>query len=163
MPFAIFLNGAIGVGKTYLGKRLADRLNAQFIDTDDFRDRSFGWLQDNYKNSQRLLNATISLLEQNSVGIIACPLRERDWTFYETHFFRYDIKAYCITLSAEFPHIVASNRGRIFSHSEKLRCKEMIAEGYNNRQFSDAIVPTDQHPVSETLDLLEKLCRSWIK
>lgn len=162
MPIAIFLNGAIGVGKTYLGKRLAERLNAQFLDTDDFRDHSIGWLQDNYKNSQRLLKATISLLKQNSVVIIASPLRKRDWGFYEMHLFKQGIKAYCITLSAEFPNIVASTRGRIFSYSEKLRCKEMIAEGYNNRQFSDIIIPTDQHPISETLGLLEIPCRSWL-
>ena len=91
MPHIIFLNGAIGVGKTYLGKRLADRIDAQFIDTDDFRDHSISWVQDNYKNSQRVLKAAIPHLERNSTIIIANPLRERDWVFYTMRFNKHKI------------------------------------------------------------------------
>jgi len=47
--------------------------------------------------------------------------------------------------------ILDDKRGRRFDDAERARIRAMIAEGYGERSFSDAIIDTDKAGFTETL------------
>jgi hypothetical protein len=158
----IFLNGPIGVGKTVLGRLATADLGASFIDSDDLGDPSKQWFEQVLSTATALVHAGIVALRDRPVVIVATPLRTRDWIFFKGHFEAEDVTVYCITLTARLESILGSGRGREFDAEERVRIKEMIAQGYASRPFSHAIVETDRASLANTADRLVGVCRSLL-
>ena len=158
----IFLNGPIGVGKTVLGRLATADLGASFIDSDDLGDPSKQWFEQVLSTATALVHAGIVALRDRPVVIVATPLRTRDWIFFKGHFEAEDVTVYCITLTARLELILGSGRGREFDAEERVRIKEMIAQGYASRPFSHAIVETDRASLANTADRLVGVCRSLL-
>lgn len=152
---AIFLDGPIGSGKTTLGRALAVRLDAHFIDGDDHSDPGRPWYASSLSTSRAIVRATVAALETHSRVVIAYPLRHRQWFFYQRTLCQVGIRADCIGLRAAYPAIVARHRQRTYSHAEHRRIQTMIAEGYGQRSFSAVIVDTDQADFLSILVSLE--------
>jgi hypothetical protein len=158
----IFLNGPIGVGKTALGHAAAVELGASFIDGDDLGDPSKPWLAQVLSRAKALVGAGMAALRERPVAIVAMPLRRRDWAFFKGRFEAEGVAVHCITLAARAESILGPGRGREFDTDERARTREMIAQGYGNRAFSDAIVETDREGFADTGDKVVALCRSLL-
>jgi len=162
MRHIIFINGPVGVGKTTLGRGLAERLNGTFIDSDDLSDPSKTWLKEVLSGSKRLVQACIAALTDNPLVIVAKPLRNRDWIFFQAMLQIEDTSVFCITLAASCENILAHKRGRVFDTDEQDRIEEMLVQGYAERSFSDLIIRTDQLSFEDTLKNLEMACHSLL-
>ena len=153
---AIFLNGAIGVGKTTLGRGLAERLGGGFVDGDDCSDNSKPWYACIRTTSANIVRAGFALLETHSAVVIAYPLGCSSWIYYRRKFGDAGVRPVFVTLRASYENIVAESRGREFTSWEHARIATMLSEGYDRRAFSDLIFDTDKAGFDETLsDLIE--------
>ena len=158
----IILSGPIGAGKTTLGRALALRLGGAFIDSDDLRDRSRSWLGDVLGGARRLVAAGMAALECHEVLVVAKPLRCRDWAFLRGAFAARGVAAFCVTLAADLDRLLDAGRGRRFSVQEAARMREMVAQGYASRPFSDVVVASDRAGFDATVEQLERACRAML-
>ncbi|WP_449255615.1 shikimate kinase [Bosea sp. (in: a-proteobacteria)] len=149
---AIFLSGPIGAGKTTLGRALAERIGAGFIDGDDHADPDLPWYGSILQTSRAVVREGLALLETHPAVVVAYPLGCSGWIFYRRHFVDAGVRPIFVSLRASYEGIVDAGRGRVFDAAEHARIRVMVAEGYGERGFSDLIVDTDRHGFARTLD-----------
>ena len=142
MPKSVLLfDGPIGVGKTSLGCDVASQLGFGFIDGDDHAGHGH-WLSSILSTSRKIVSATEALLRSHKGAIVSYPLRCTNWLFYKATFERMGIDVYSIGLIADIDSI--SNRERDLTIDELVRSREMIDQGYGQREFHDLIFRTNQ-------------------
>ncbi|MBS0522690.1 MAG: hypothetical protein JSS04_03560 [Proteobacteria bacterium] len=150
------------MGKTTLGRALANGIGGTFIDGDDYADPDKPWYGSSLRTSSAIVQASLSTLDDAPAVVIAYPLRCTNWIYYRRKFTDAGVRTFFITLRASFASIMSEERGRRFDEAERKRIQTMIAEGYGDRSFSDLIVDTDRdsfantvaHLVSETQRLI---------
>jgi hypothetical protein len=147
---AIFLSGPIGAGKTALGRGLADKLDGAFVDGDDFADHTKPWYGSILHASEAIVRDGLAALRSKPAVVVAYPLRCTNWIYFKRRFGDEGALPIFVSLRASFESIVHSSRGRTFSDRERVRIREMIAEGYGSRAFSDLVVDTGQKSFDET-------------
>jgi len=158
----VFLSGPIGVGKSTLGRGLAERLAGVFLDGDDFSQSGRPWYSCILQTSRGILRAGIAAVEQSGVVVVAYPLSRINWVFFKRNFDDRGVGTVFVSLRATYNSIVDEGRGREFSEGERDRIRIMIAEGYGARPFSNLIVDTDVADFDETLAMLERDVRQLI-
>jgi Shikimate kinase len=151
---AIFLNGPIGVGKTTLGRALAEKLDGGFIDGDDHSEQGRPWYCSILRTSRSVLRTGLETLQDRRFVVIAYPLMCRTWIFYKRGFGDAGVHPIFVNLRASFDEIVSPARGRAFSDAERSRIAVMIREGYCDRPFADLTVETGGRSFGATLDHL---------
>ena len=163
-PFVIILNGPIGAGKSTIGAAAAERLGGTFIESDELGDPDKAWFEQVGEVNAEIVKLSLLALSKIPLVVVARPLRDEDWIALRDAFAARGVATKCITLAATYEAITAPARGRTFSQWELNRIREMIAEGYDQRSFSDAIVCTDQknfqHCVVVVAAMIEKFWRS---
>ena len=137
---ALILSGPIGVGKSTIGAAVAQRLGGVFIESDLLGDPALDWHQ-----KIEAVNAGIiqKCLRVCNLAVVSLPLVENRFNQLGGALGK-GVTLRCITLAASYEAIVSPTRGRVFEDWELARIKEMIADGYNRRGFSEAIVRTDE-------------------
>lgn len=160
--YAIFLSGPVGVGKTTLGRGLAGRLTAGFIDGDDLSAPGRPWYCSIHTTSKAIVREGLASLRQTPAVVIAYPLGCVNWIYYRRHFAEAGVRPYFVSLRASYPSIVAADRHRTFSEQEHRRIKVMIDEGYGERRFSDLVFDTDRQDFTTTLNQLEQSIRAGL-
>ena len=148
---AIFLNGPIGVGKSSLGRALAEALGGSFIDGDDHADPGLAWYRSSLRTSRAIVRATLTALASRPVVVIAYPVRRSGWVFYRRKFAEAGVRVLFVGLSASYEQIVAAGRGRSFSTAERARIKIMIDEGYGRQGFNDRRIDVGGRPFAAVL------------
>jgi cytidylate kinase len=138
----VFLSGPIGVGKSTIGAAVSLRLGCAFIQSDALSDPGQDWYEQIEAVNAAIIQQCLTSLMASDVVVVELPLDGTRWRTFRAAF-EPQVQARCITLAADYAAIVAPVRGRVFARWELGRVKEMIAEGYNSRDFSDAIVQTD--------------------
>lgn len=138
----VFLSGPIGVGKSTIGAAVAQRLGGAFIESDWLGDPSGAWNEQIDAVNGEIVAQSLQALDIVDVAVVELPLDAARWQSLN-HAFGLGVQTRCITLAATYDAIIAPARGRIFSGWELARIMEMIAEGYDRRSFSEAIVRTD--------------------
>lgn len=146
---AIFLEGPIGSGKTTLGRALAPRLSGRFLDGDDYSDAGRPWHGSILTTSRAIVEAGLRVLEDAPVVVIAYPLRCTNWIYFRRRFAAAGVRTVFVSLDARWETIVDPSRGRSFDGEERARIREMIAQGYGRRPFSDLRFATDRTTVEE--------------
>lgn len=141
--YAIFFSGPIGAGKTTLGRAVAVRLGAKFVDGDDYSDPGRPWYASSLGTSRRIAAEAISALAGGASVIIAYPLRRTNFVYYRRVIGDAGYRVIVVTLRARRDAILAPERGRVFDEGERIRIGEMIEQGYSDRSFSDLVVDTD--------------------
>jgi DNA polymerase III delta prime subunit len=147
---AVFLSGPIGVGKTTLGRAVAEALGGSFLDGDDYADPDRPWYGSILSASRAVVREGMRALETRDLVVIAYPLGCVTWIYYRRRFGDAGVRPLFVSLRASYEAIIASARGRDFSAWERDRIHTMIAEGYAERPFSDLVFDTDQAPFEET-------------
>lgn len=155
MKHAVLLDGPIGAGKTTLGRAVAGRIGAAFIDGDDHSDPLRPWYASSLRTSRSILRTALAALDDAPAVVIAWPLRCINWVWFRRRFGEAGVKPLFVSLRAAAASIVSAGRGRSFTPAERERIAVMLAEGYGARTFSDATLDTDRAGFTETLDHLE--------
>lgn len=150
------LDGPIGVGKTSLGRAAAPGLAFGFIDGDDHSAPGH-WLRSILRTSRTIVALCETTLRSRDGVIVSYPLRCTDWVFFSQTFGRMGIACHCIGLTATPDAILARER-KLDAH-EITRSREMMAQGYGQREFSSAHLCTDEAPFDETHRRLELVIR----
>lgn len=160
-PHVIFLSGPIGVGKSTLGRSLANALSARFVDGDDFAIGDRPWFTRSLKTQRAILQEVLQHASGGKRVVVAYPLRCVEWIFHKRHLAKANLIPVFVTLSASYDCIVDKRRGRTFSDEERCRIREMIEQGYCDRAFSDHAISSGQQSIEanvvELVDALERL------
>jgi len=143
----ILFDGPIGVGKTSLGSDVASQLDFGFIDGDDHAGQGH-WLRSILSTSRKIVSATEVALQSHKGAIVSYPMRCTNWLFYKATFQRLGINVYSIGLIADLESII--NRERDLTTDELARSREMINQGYGQREFHDLIFWTNQASLEAT-------------
>jgi len=136
----LVLNGPINAGKTTTGRALAAMLtDAHFIDGDDHEAADDAPLTERIAASFARIERMIGTVEA-SVLVIACPLRDEDVERLGAACLRRAAELRVVTLAPPI-EIALSNRGsRQLRPDEVSRSRQMYAEGYATRAFSDLVI-----------------------
>ena len=158
---AIFFSGPIGAGKTTLGRAVAARLGAKFVDGDDYSDPGRPWYASSLGTSRRIAVEAISALGSGASVIVAYPPRRTNFIYFRRVIGDAGYRVIVVTLRARREAILSPKRGRVFDEGERIRIGEMIDQGYADRSFSDLVVDTDmadfQRTATKIADRLEPL------
>jgi hypothetical protein len=141
----------VGVGKTTLGRPLADAIGGAFVDGDDHSDPAKPWFCSILRTSAAIVRTGLTLLDEGPAVVVAQPLTCINWIYFRRKFGDAGIRTHFISLRATMASILDDKRGRRFDDAERARIRTMIAEGYGERSFSDAIIDTDKAGFTETL------------
>ncbi|WP_091878525.1 hypothetical protein [Bradyrhizobium sp. Rc2d] len=152
---AIFLSGPVGVVKTILGRALAERLAAGFIDGDDFADRNRPWYCSILQTSKGIVQAGMATLKDRESVVVAYPLGCINWIYFKRRFGDAGARPLFVSLRASYSSIIDQRRGRTFTSEEHDRIQIMVAEGYGARPFSDLVIDTDKGNLPATVAYLE--------
>ncbi|WP_127903001.1 shikimate kinase [Solirhodobacter olei] len=157
MQKSVFLfDGAIGVGKSTLGRSVAAKLGFGFIDGDDLSGPGH-WFCSSLATSRKIVGASVKALSGRAGVIVAYPVRCTNWLFFLRTFERMGISCHCIGLVADSGAI--ESRDRRLSTGECARSREMISQGYGRRRFSDLILRTDDADFEATCEHLAEIVR----
>jgi AAA domain len=162
-PIALMLTGPIGVGKSTLGRRLADSLAGQFVESDDFRRTGLHWTSSILTTSRHLLSAIVKGAATFDVVVIANPMRHREYCYFAASLERRGIRFAVIGLDAGPDAICRPSRGRVFSGAERARIREMISDGYGQRPFCSAVLRTDVAGLEQTSRALLHIARDLMR
>ena len=150
-PPAIFLMGAIGAGKTTLGRALARQLGGGHVEGDDYHRPPLPWFATSLSTSRAVLQAVLAHAAAGRPAVVSYPLRCREWIFYRRRLAEAGIRSAFVSLAACEDALLAEDRGRRFSPEEKRRIRDMLREGYGDRPFADLVVRTDRGSADEAL------------
>jgi hypothetical protein len=150
----IFLSGPIGCGKTTLGRALADKLDADFVDGDDLSEGGTPWLASILRTCRAIVARVSAGDGYDGAFVVAYPLRCTNWIYFRRRLGDQGISTTFVTLRASYTAITDARRGRDFTPAERARIRIMLDEGYSDRAFSDIIVDSASMGIDETLDVL---------
>jgi hypothetical protein len=142
----ICLNGPINAGKSTIGRVLAGMLpDAEFIEGDDHGipegvpfeemiERATAWL------------AGLIAEKQRAFLVIAYPLRPEDFALLREACAKRGARLFVVTLAPPMELALKDRGDRKLDDEERARIREMYAEGYAARNFSDMIVTNVESP-----------------
>jgi hypothetical protein len=148
---AIFLMGTIGAGKSTLGRALARELGGKHVEGDDYHRPPKPWFATSLSTCRDVLSAVLAVAAEGRTVVVSYPLRCREWIFYRRRLAEAGIGSLFVSLVAAEEALLAPDRGRAFTAAEQRRIREMLAEGYGARFFSDLVIRTDRGNVDDSL------------
>lgn len=157
----IALNGPINAGKTTTGRALAALLpQARFVDGDDHgapEGTSFFTMLDiAFGRLERLIVRSV-----DPVLVIAMPLREVDHARLRAAADSRGARLLVATLAPPMD-VALTNRGtRELEPGEVARSREMYAEGYASRDFSDLVISDMRGAEQTAREIATRFGLSW--
>jgi chloramphenicol 3-O-phosphotransferase len=140
MRIVVVLNGPINAGKTTVGKALAAAIDdAAFIDGDDNGLPDGAPLDVIIEASLRRLSSEIAA-NPAGVLVLAYPLREADHARLEAAAEAAGRRLWTVTLAPPIEVVLGDRGDRRLDDWERGRIREMYAEGYHDRAFSDLTI-----------------------
>ena len=143
--------GAIGSGKTTLGRALARELGGGHVEGDDHQQPPKAWYATALSTSRSTLAAVLAVTASSRPAVVSYPLRCREWIFYRRRLADAGVRSAFVSLVADEEALLAAGRGRVFTLEERRRIREMLEQGYGTRAFADVKVRTDRGNAEETL------------
>ena len=149
----VVLNGPINAGKTTVGKALAAAIDgAAFIDGDDNGAPDGAPLEVIIEAGLRRLSSEIAA-NPAGVLVLAYPLREADHARLKAAADAAGRRLWTVTLAPPIEVVLGDRGDRRLDDGERARSREMYAEGYHDRAFSDLTI-TGTPGVDATVDII---------
>lgn len=153
MRIVVVLNGPINAGKTTVGKALAAAIDgAVFIDGDDNGLPDGAPLDVVIEASLRRLSSEIAA-NPAVVLVMAYPLREADHACLMAAANTAGRRLWTVTLAPPIEVVLGDRGDRRLDDWERARIREMYAEGYHDRAFSDLTI-TGTPGVAAAVDII---------
>lgn len=156
-PLAVFLHGSIGVGKTTLGRAIAERWSAAYVDGDQYQLPDRPWFASSLTVARSLAEAAFKETRSRPLVVLGYPLRCTDHLYLRRRLERADVGTIFVNLCPPLRSILGAGRGRVFSDWERSRTAEMVEQGYNDCPWSDVRVDTSGTPQSSIEALTARL------
>lgn len=155
----VFLSGAIGVGKTSVGRTLARALGYGFVDGDAHAAPGQPWYCSALRCSAGIVSACATHLRTAAVPahggvVVAYPVRCISWIYFRRHLEDHGVRSVFVGMVAPYAAIVDPARGRAFSSAEHARIREMIFQGYGRQSFLNLVIEADTPGIATTTALL---------
>lgn len=149
----ICINGAINAGKTTVGRLLAARVaGGCFVDGDDHDAHGEALGRVIEAGVGRLVAAVGAHAGRARVLVLAYPLRESDYARVRAAADGVGAEIRCVTLAPSLAVALSRRGDRELSKEEVVRVREMYAEGYDRRGFSDLVVDNSGMTAGETVE-----------
>jgi hypothetical protein len=149
----ICINGSINSGKSTIARLLAEHLrDARFVEGDDHDGHELPFEQMIARAVQRL--AAI-ITEAQETLVIAYPLRETDFAILRQAAAASRRPLLVVTLAPPLEVVLAPRGARRLDDGERARIREMYAEGYHARPFSDLVIGGEPTPDAVVAAILE--------
>ena len=157
------INGPMNSGKTTVSKILVNLLpKATFIEVDelmsDAEQKKLGLsLQQGWRERHKRLNQklqTLKELRDYETVIFAYPIADntyQDWKALADN----ETKFLNITLAPSLDECLKNRGTRELDDWERNRIRQMYAEGYQNRPYSDFIINNDNQTPEETAEIIK--------
>jgi hypothetical protein len=155
----LFLTGPIGVGKTTLGGALAAALGGTFVEGDDFQQPDKPWFASSLRVARGVVDAASAAAGHGPV-VAGYPLRCIDHLYLRGRLGERGIETIFVNLSMPAERILAPGRGRAFTPWERARIAEMVAQGYDRRDWADFLFEPADAPIEENVARLLRELRS---
>ncbi|MBR6411977.1 MAG: hypothetical protein IKS41_02305 [Alphaproteobacteria bacterium] len=164
------INGPMNAGKSTVSKILVKRMkNSTFIEVDDLmsddEQKALGLsLQEGWRERHRRLNEKLKLLKKSrtfDTVIFAYPIADntyRDWKSLEDKNTRF----INITLAPDLDECLKNRGSRELDDWGKNRIREMYAEGYHTRSYSDFIINNTSQTPRETADIIVEFLKATL-
>ena len=153
----LFLTGPIGVGKTTLGGALAAALGGTFVEGDDFQQPDRPWFASSLRVARGVVESASAAAVQGPV-VAGYPLRCIDYLYLRGRLGERGLPTLFINLSMPAERILAPERGRAFTPWERTRIAEMLAQGYDRRDWADLLFEPANVSVEENVaKLLQRI------
>jgi len=157
--FVVCLNGSINSGKSTIGRALAQILpNAEFVEGDD---HGIPEGTDFHEMIDRAIDRLLRFIHQSQQDflVISYPLRHEDFVRLQEAARQREATLFVATLAPPLD-VTLSNRGaRLLSKDERTRIREMYAEGYADRDFSDIFITKAESPSVISRSIAEAVLR----
>ncbi len=151
MKKIFFINGTINSGKTTTARELAlTTPNSIFIDGDDHGKSFNGKLKYSIKAGHNYIKEQIEGSDF-IYGFVAYPLRNEDADLLRTFCLEKGSECYFITLAPPLETALSTRGNRFLKDWEIFRIKEMYAEGYPTRKFSDLIIDNSKITIEDVI------------
>lgn len=152
----IFLNGSINAGKTTVGKILAKKLGAEFVEFDDISKAmpNFDLAKDIPKVIETGIKKTNELIQNGKDVVIAYPLRKTDYKKLEKNLIT---KPNYITLALRLEKVIRNRGTRQLSDWERSRVKYHYKTKIHNPDFGITINNSDISPEETAEKIIEAL------
>lgn len=156
----IWVNGAIGAGKTAVGRALAGLLSgARFLDGDDHAGPRHLPARRRWRMATDALLRAVALRAHTPVLVIAYPLDPTGYRRLRTVCGRSRRRLMVVTLATPLPIILRGRGGRGLSAAERARTRRMHAEGYHRRRFPALVLPNASGTAARTARLVVRRLR----
>ncbi len=154
LVLVVCINGPINSGKSTIGRLLAERIDgAVFVEGDD-HDRHGAALDEVIRAGVARLAGIIREQRGVSVLVMAFPLRSEDYSQLCVAAAEVGAEICCVTLSPTEEVALGRRGGRELDARERARVREMYAEGYARREFSDLVVDNSETTVEESVEAI---------
>lgn len=151
----VAINGAINAGKTTTGRALAAILpDVVFFDGDDHDAADDAPLELRIQASFAFLSRQIWAATA-AVVIVAVPLRSEDVECIRATCAVRQADLFVVTLAPPLTVALSDRGGRALLPAETARIRQMYAQGYANRAFSDLILAD----MTTADDTARRICR----
>jgi cytidylate kinase len=141
----VFICGAINAGKSSVGKLLADRLNAAFIEGDSVRNFLSMLTVDEARPAivEGIVAATAAFAKRDFSVVVAYPLWNDDYERLQAGLAGVKAPVHYIALNPSLKVAQTNRGGREIGEWEINRIKELYEKGVNKPDFAESVDNSD--------------------
>ena len=156
----IFICGAVNAGKSTVGKMLAERMKAAFVEGDDVRNIFYWQTVEEARPAivETIASIVRTLVKRKLPMVVAYPLWNEDFEPLKKYLAGVKVPMHFVALNPTLD-VAVTNRGtRELKDWEIVFIKELYAKGVNNPSFATSVDNTNLSP-EECVKTIEKLLK----
>lgn len=144
----IFICGAANAGKSTVGKIVAERIRAAFIEGDDVRKIFYQQTVEQAREDiiECIAALTKVVLKHEAKIVVAYPLWNEDFESLKNHLSEVTVPMHFVALNPSLDVAVTNRGSRELEAWEVDWIKELYAKGVNSPDFATSIDNTDMTP-----------------